>query len=124
MLSNSKPLATSEQKLGGIQRNPRQENFMNEMRSVGIPSPRVEGEQKVGGIAKYAVDISLPDMLWAKVLRSPLAHARINSIDVAKARALPGVVAVMTSGDLAGAKIGKKIIDMPLLAEGVTRFMG
>ena len=97
---------------------------MNEMRSVGIPSPRVEGEQKVGGIAQYAVDISLPDMLWAKVLRSPLAHARIRSIDVAKARALPGVVAAITGGDLAGAKIGKKIIDMPLLAEGVARFMG
>ena len=97
---------------------------MNEMRSVGIPSPRVEGEQKVGGIAQYAVDIRLPEMLWAKVLRSPLAHARIRSIDVAKARALPGVVAVMTGGDLAGAKIGKKIIDMPLLADGVARFMG
>jgi CO/xanthine dehydrogenase Mo-binding subunit len=114
----------SNKSFNGIQRNPRQENFMNEMRSVGIPSPRVEGEQKVGGIAQYAVDISLPEMLWAKVLRSPLAHARIRSIDVAKARALPGVVAVMTGGDLAGAKIGKKIIDMPLLADGVARFMG
>jgi len=97
---------------------------MNEMRSVGIPSPRVEGEHKVGGGAKYAVDVSLPDMLWAKVLRSPFAHARIKSIDVAKARALPGLVAVLHGGDLAGAKIGKKIIDMPLLAEGVVRFMG
>jgi carbon-monoxide dehydrogenase large subunit len=99
-------------------------NFMNEMRSVGIPSPRVEGEHKVGGAAKYAVDISLPDMLWAKVLRSPIAHARIKSIDVAKARALPGVVALLTGADLAGARIGKKIIDMPLLADGVARFMG
>jgi len=97
---------------------------MNQMRSVGIPSPRVEGEHKFGGGAKYAVDVSLPDMLWAKVLRSPFAHARIKSIDVAKARVLPGVVAVLTGGDLAGAKIGKKIIDMPLLAEGVVRFMG
>ena len=97
---------------------------MNQMRSVGIPSPRVEGEHKVSGAAKYAVDVGLPDMLWAKVLRSPLAHARIKSIDVAKARALPGVVAVLTGADLAGAKIGKKIIDMPLLADGVARFMG
>lgn len=97
---------------------------MDQIRSIGIPSPRVEGEHKVGGSAKYAVDVSLPDMLWAAVLRSPLAHARIKSIDVAKARALPGVVAVLTGADLAGAKIGKKIIDMPLLAEGVVRFMG
>ena len=59
---------------------------MNQMRSVGIPSPRVEGEQKVSGGAKYADDVELPEMLWAKVLRSPVAHARIKSIDVAKAR--------------------------------------
>jgi len=97
---------------------------MNQLRSVGIPSPRVEGELKVGGGAKYAVDISLPGMLWAKTLRSPLAHARIKRIDVARARALPGVVAVLTGADLVGAKIGKKIIDMPLLADGVVRFMG
>ena len=97
---------------------------MNQMRSVGIPSPRVEGEQKVGGAAQYAVDVRLPDMLWAKVLRSPIAHARIKSINVAKARALSGVAAVLTGTDLAGAKIGKKIIDMPLLADGVVRFMG
>ncbi len=97
---------------------------MNDMRTVGIPSPRVEGEQKVGGGAKYAVDVSVPGMLWAKVLRSPLAHGRIKRIDASKARALAGVAAVLTGADLAGAKIGKKIIDMPLLAEGVVRYMG
>ena len=97
---------------------------MAEMRSVGIPSPRVEGEQKVVGAAVYAVDVKLADMLWAKVLRSPMAHARITSIDVSKAAALPGVKAILTGKDLAGAKIGKKIIDMPLLAEDVVRFAG
>jgi CO/xanthine dehydrogenase Mo-binding subunit len=97
---------------------------MAEIRSIGIPSPRVEGEQKVAGSAMYAVDVGLPDMLWAKVLRSPIAHGRIKRIDVAKASALPGVKAVLTGADLAGAKIGKKIIDMPLLAENVVRFAG
>ena len=97
---------------------------MVEMRSVGIPSPRVEGEQKVAGAAVYAVDVNLPDTLWAKVLRSPLAHGRIKRIDVARAAALPGVKAVLTGADLAGAKIGKKIVDMPLLAEDVVRFAG
>ena len=63
-------------------------------------------------------------MLWAKVLRSPMAHARIKKIDVSKALALPGVAAVLTGEDLAGAKIGKKIVDMPLLAEKVVRYMG
>ena len=97
---------------------------MTEMRSVGIPSPRVEGEQKVGGGALYAVDFTLPDMLWAKVLRSPVAHGRIKNIDTSRARALPGVKAVMTGADLAGAKIGKKIVDMPLLADQVVRYAG
>jgi carbon-monoxide dehydrogenase large subunit len=97
---------------------------MPEMRSVGIPSPRVEGEQKVAGAARYAVDVSLPGMLWSKVLRSSMAHGRIKRIDTAKAAALPGVKAVLTGADLAGAKIGKKIVDMPLLAEDVVRFAG
>ena len=93
-------------------------------RVVGIAAPRVEGEQKVSGGAVYALDVVLPRMLWAKVLRSPLPHARIKKIDVSKARALSGVRAVLTGKDLSGAKIGKKIVDMPLLAEDVVRFVG
>ena len=81
---------------------------MIEVRSVGIPSPRVEGEQKVGGGAQYAVDVTLPDMLWAKVLRSSVAHGRIKRIDGSRAAALPGVKAVLTGADLTGArKIGR-----------------
>lgn len=95
-----------------------------EKRVVGIPTPRVEGEQKVTGRAVYALDAVLPGMLWVKMLRSPLAHARIKKIDIAQARALEGVHAVLTGKDLAGAKIGKKIVDMPVLADGVVRFAG
>jgi CO/xanthine dehydrogenase Mo-binding subunit len=84
----------------------------------------VEGQQKVGGAAVYAVDVALPGMLWAKVLRSPLAHARITRLDAARAARLPGVKAVLTGADLAGARIGKKIVDMPLLAEDVVRYTG
>ncbi|HEY1370930.1 MAG TPA: hypothetical protein VGH50_00555, partial [Candidatus Binatia bacterium] len=93
-------------------------------RVVGIPAPRVEGEQKVSGGAIYALDVVLPGMLWAKALRSPLPHARIKKIDTAKAQALPGVRAVLAGKDLSGAKIGKKIVDMPLVAEDVVRFVG
>ncbi|HEY2988887.1 MAG TPA: xanthine dehydrogenase family protein molybdopterin-binding subunit [Candidatus Binatia bacterium] len=97
---------------------------VTEKRVVGIPAPRVEGEQKVTGRAVYAVDVVLPGMLWVKLLRSPLPHARIKSIDVGKAVRLGGVHAVITGKDLSGKKIGKKIIDMPILAEDVVRFVG
>ena len=52
---------------------------MAEIRSVGIPSPRVEGEEKVEGKALYAVDVVLPDTLWVKVLRSPIPHGKITT---------------------------------------------
>jgi CO/xanthine dehydrogenase Mo-binding subunit len=97
---------------------------MQQNRFLGIPSPRVEGEQKVGGKALYAVDVVLPDLLWVKALRSPIPHGRIKRIDATNALAIPGVKAVLTGGDLAGVKIGKKIVDMPLLADGVVRYIG
>ena len=97
---------------------------MTQTQVLGVPSPRVEGEEKVGGTAIYAVDVTLPGMLWVKVLRSPIAHGTIKRIDVSKAAALAGVRMILTGQDLAGMKIGKKIIDMPLLADGVVRYVG
>jgi 4-hydroxybenzoyl-CoA reductase subunit alpha len=58
------------------------------------------------GKAKYTADIKLPGMLVGKVLRSPLAHARILSIETAKAESLPGVKAVVTGKDTEGVKWG------------------
>lgn len=76
------------------------------------------------GRATYAVDIVFPDMLWGKVLRSPLPYARIKKIEARRALALTGVRAVMTGRDVRGMKIGRKIYDMPILAENVVRFAG
>jgi CO/xanthine dehydrogenase Mo-binding subunit len=70
------------------------------LKVVGTRPVRPDGVPKVTGIARYGADFSLPGMLWAKILRSPHPHARIRSIDTSKARALPGVKAVMTSADL------------------------
>jgi CO/xanthine dehydrogenase Mo-binding subunit len=64
---------------------------------VGRPYPRVEGAEKVTGRAHYAYDIHLPGQLYARVLRSPLPHARIRRIDASRAEALPGVRAVLSS---------------------------
>lgn len=61
---------------------------------------KIDGVPKVTGSAQFTDDLSLPRMLRAKILRSPHAHARIISIDVSRAKRLPGVVAVMTGRDL------------------------
>ena len=93
-------------------------------KAVGVPAPRGEGVAKVTGEAVYAVDVTLPDMLWVKVLRSPIAHGNILSVDTTRAASLAGVKAVITGEDVAGLKIGRRIYDMPILADGVVRFMG
>jgi CO/xanthine dehydrogenase Mo-binding subunit len=67
---------------------------------IGSSPVRPDGVPKVTGMAQYGADYELPGMLWGSVLRSPHAHARIKSIDVSRAIALPGVKAVMTSEDL------------------------
>jgi CO/xanthine dehydrogenase Mo-binding subunit/aerobic-type carbon monoxide dehydrogenase small subunit (CoxS/CutS family) len=63
---------------------------------VGHATPRVDSVERVTGKAVYTGDVSLPGMLYARVLRSPHAHARIIRIDASKALALPGVQAVIT----------------------------
>lgn len=73
---------------------------------VGKRAVRKDAVAKVTGKAKYADDFFERDMLVGKVLRSPYAHAVIKSIDVSKARALPGVEAVITHEDLPKIKYG------------------
>ena len=63
---------------------------------VGHPTTRIDAVERVSGKAMYTRDVRLPGMLYASVLRSPHPHARIRSIDFAKAMALPGVKAVLT----------------------------
>ena len=75
-------------------------NIEQVFKSVGTSPIRPDGVPKVTGMAQYGADYSLPGMLWAKILRSPHAHARIRSINTSKAEALPGVKAVLTSADL------------------------
>ena len=67
---------------------------------IGTRPIRPDGFDKVTGRANFGADLSLPGMLYGKVLRSPHAHARIRSIDVDPALATPGVKAVVTAADL------------------------
>src|SRR5256714_6168066 len=67
---------------------------------VGKPFRKVDARAKCTGQTKFADDIVLPRMLFCKLLRTHLPHALIKSIDVSKAAALPGVMAIITGKDL------------------------
>ena len=85
-----------------------------EYKVIGTRPIRHDGIDKVTGRAKYGADYSLPDMLHGKVLRSPHAHARIKSINLEKALALPGVKAIVT---------GKDLVDLPGRRESLGEMM-
>src|SRR5690348_2112451 len=93
-------------------------------KSVGRPVERVDGVAKVTGRARYAGDVELPGMLFGRSLRSPHASARIVAIDVTKAKALQGVRAVLTGADVPDTRYGRMCKDIPVLAQGVVRFVG
>ncbi len=75
-------------------------NEQNTFKVVGTRPVRPDGVDKVTGRAAFGADFQLPGMLVGVVVRSPHAHARIKSIDVSAARAVPGVLAVVTAADL------------------------
>jgi CO/xanthine dehydrogenase Mo-binding subunit len=93
-------------------------------KAVGQPIQRVDGVAKVTGRARYAGDVELPGMLFGRSLRSPHPSARIVSIDVGKAKGLPGVHAVLTGADVPDTRYGRMCKDIPVLAKGVARFVG
>ena len=71
----------------------------NEFSIIGKPMAMVDAARKTTGDGKYTDDLSVPGMLVGKILHSPYPHARIRSIDASRAKALPGVVAVVTGAD-------------------------
>jgi len=76
------------------------------LKVVGKSVQRLDAIAKVTGKARYSEDFFERDMLVGKALRSPHAHAVVKRIDVSKARALPGVEAVLVPADLPGLKFG------------------
>ena len=67
----------------------------DELTIVGKPAPRLDGMVRATGRARYTVDVELAGMLHAAVLRSPVAHGRVRSLDLEAALAVPGVRAVI-----------------------------
>jgi len=101
---------------------------------LGQRLPRIEDPPLIRGEGRFAADISFPGQLHMRMVRSPMAHAEIRSIDTAAASALPGVVAVWTNDDIADlppidfradrSAEALKAFRQPALAKGRVRYVG
>jgi CO/xanthine dehydrogenase Mo-binding subunit len=94
--------------------------------SVGKRVPRKDVLYKVRGKAKYAANLTLPNMLHGRFLRSIHPYARIRGIDTSKAECAPGVHAVLTAADVTPDRlyVGSLVQDTPFLAADVVRYVG
>jgi xanthine dehydrogenase molybdenum-binding subunit len=95
---------------------------MQELCSVGKRVPKIDAVDKATGRAQYIQDLKLPGMLYGKILYSKFPHARIAKIDTSKARALPGVRAVITGEDCPEIKMGVYKDNRPLKAGKVRSY--
>src|SRR5919204_2550828 len=106
---------------------------------IGASVRRKEDRRLLTGRGKYAGDVRMPGMLHGVVLRSPHAHARLGAIDATRARAIPGVAAVITAVELGGpqhiplrripVRLGQRAthpapLQPPLATSGVVRYVG
>ncbi len=97
---------------------------MNAHDLFSTPERRLDGEDKTTGTTKYTGDVRFPGALESAFVRSPYSHARIRSVDTARARALPGVRAVITGADVGGARLGRRLQDWPVLCWDRVLFIG
>jgi CO/xanthine dehydrogenase Mo-binding subunit len=95
-----------------------------ETRVVGKSLPRFDAPGKVSGTAVYGADFALPGLLHGKIFRSAVPHARIARLDVARARALPGVRAVIAAGDVPDVRYGGALKDETVFARDKVRYIG
>jgi carbon-monoxide dehydrogenase large subunit len=106
---------------------------------IGARVPRKEDYRFLTGAGQYTDDVTLPRQTYAAFVRSPHAHAKIKSVNTAKAKAAPGVLAVYTGEDIAAAKLGglpcgwlitdvngqpMKEPSYPVIAQGKVRHVG
>jgi 4-hydroxybenzoyl-CoA reductase subunit alpha len=96
---------------------------------INTPVHNIDGIAKVTGRAIYTFDVTLPSMLYGKILRSPHPHAKIINIDTSKAQKLYGVKAVLTGKDTLGIKQGiwrryADLCDEEILARDKVRYIG
>jgi CO/xanthine dehydrogenase Mo-binding subunit len=99
------------------------------VKAVGASLPRYDGIAHVTARTRYVDDVRVPDMLWAKALRSPVDSARILHLNTERAEQMPGVHALITNRDVPKNVVGHQEVwgihpDEPLLAEHEVRFAG
>jgi CO/xanthine dehydrogenase Mo-binding subunit len=87
--------------------------------TIGVSAPRRDSEPKVRGVTQFAGDTPMPGLLHARLVLSHEAHAMISAVDADDARALPGVIAVLTAADLPIVASGKGRLYEPLAREEV-----
>jgi CO/xanthine dehydrogenase Mo-binding subunit len=97
---------------------------VEEARTESRPFIRPDGTDKVTGLGRYTADMTLTGMLHAKFVYAPFTHARLLRVDTAKARAVPGVLAVITQSDVPDVLHGPFVPDRSLFAKDVVRFEG
>ena len=90
---------------------------VEEPRAAAEPFIRPDGKEKVTGLGRYTADLSLTGQLHAKFRYADHPHARITRIDVSKAKAVPGVLAVLTHEDVPDVKYGGMVQDRRLFAK-------
>ena len=99
---------------------------------IGQSVEKIDALAKVTGAAKYSGDLSMPGMLYAKTLFAERPHARVLSIDLSEANAIPGVVAIFTAKDVPVNEYGLQKPDQPVLCgpgsakagSDIVRFVG
>ncbi|MEJ2302648.1 MAG: xanthine dehydrogenase family protein molybdopterin-binding subunit [Anaerolineales bacterium] len=97
--------------------------------AIGKPVPLLDAVERVTGTVPYGINLALPDMLYARVLRSPVPYGLLRGVDVDQAVGLPCVVAVLTASDFdrpGGPSLisGAFIKDQPVLAKDRLRYIG
>lgn len=86
---------------------------------IGKPVPKLDAPQKAAGEARYIQDLQIPGMLHAAIRRTDRVHARITLIDTSRAKALPGVRAVITAADIDNRPFGHGRDNTPLKGDRV-----
>ncbi|MHB9114869.1 MAG: xanthine dehydrogenase family protein molybdopterin-binding subunit [Thermoleophilia bacterium] len=97
---------------------------MGDLTVVGQSVKRLDALDKVTGEATFVYDMYFPGLLHAKVVRSPIAHARILNIDTSEAEKYPGVVGCITAADLPKVLHGTGLSDEPTMAIDTVRYVG